>query len=49
MQELKETWKIFPSERSYHALAYGCKRQKEGLSLLDEMKVWKYYGSAFQT
>ena len=39
MQELKETLKISPSEKSYHALAHGCKRQKQGLSLLDEMKV----------
>lgn len=39
MQELKETLKISPPERSYHALAHGCKCQKQGLALLDEMKV----------
>ena len=39
MQELKETLKIAPSEKSYHALAHGCKRQKQGLALLDQMKV----------
>lgn len=39
MQELKETLKISPSEKSYHALAHVCKRQKQGLALLDEMKV----------
>ena len=48
MQELKETLKIAPSEKSYHALAHGCKRQKQGLALLDQMKVWKQYCSTLQ-
>ena len=39
MQELKDTLKISPSEKSYHAMAHGCKRRKQGLALLDEMKV----------
>ena len=39
MQELKETLKIPPSEKSYQALAHGCKSQKQGLWLLDNMKV----------
>jgi len=39
MQELKETLKISPSKKCYHALAHGCKRQKQGVALLDEMKV----------
>ncbi|KAL9957362.1 hypothetical protein ACROYT_G038992 [Oculina patagonica] len=38
IQELKETLKISPSEKSYQALAHGCKNQKQGISLLDEMK-----------